>query len=75
MAALEGALSQLGPIDRRLVSRFVADESYLELAADAGLTLDAVKVRFRRVRPFLRAWVGSRTESRPRGPRGWRRAA
>ena len=73
--ALEGALSQLGPVGRRLVSRFVAGESYLELAADAGLTLGAVKVRLHRIRPFLREWVGSRTESRPPGSRGWRRAA
>lgn len=73
--ALDGALQHLGPVDRRLVTRFVSGESYLTLAEEAGLTLGAVKVRLHRVRPFLREWVGARTGSRQPGTRGWRRAA
>jgi RNA polymerase sigma-70 factor (ECF subfamily) len=71
LEALDGALQHLGPIDRNVVTQFVAGESYLRIAASSGLTLGAVKVRLHRVRPFLRQWVGARTESRTPGAKGW----
>ena len=75
MAALERALTRLNPIDRTLVSQFVAGESYGSIAERAGLSLATVKVRLHRVRPFLRTWVGEMTETRQRGGKGWQRTA
>jgi RNA polymerase sigma-70 factor, ECF subfamily len=72
LAALERALIRLNPIDRTLVTKFVAGESYGSIAEQAGLTLATVKVRLHRVRPFLRTWVGEMTETRQRNGRGWR---
>lgn len=72
--ALERALTRLSPLDQSLIRQFVAGESYVQIAANAGLTLGAVKVRLHRVRPFLRNWVGAMTESRLPGERR-RRAA
>lgn len=72
MAALDRALTRLTPIDRTLVTQFVAGESYGEIAAHAGLSLATVKVRLHRVRPFLRTWVGEMTDTRQPGGRGWR---
>lgn len=72
LAALDRALTRLTPIDRSLVTQFVAGESYGEIAARAGLSLATVKVRLHRVRPFLRTWVGEMTETRQPGGKGWR---
>jgi RNA polymerase sigma-70 factor (ECF subfamily) len=74
MEALDRALTRLSPVDQMLVRQFVAGESYLQIAAQAGLSLGAVKVRLHRVRPLLRNWVGTMTESRLPGERR-RRAA
>lgn len=75
LAALDRALARLNPIDRTLVSQFVAGESYGAIAEQAGLSLATVKVRLHRVRPFLRSWVGEMTETRQRGGKGWHRTA
>jgi RNA polymerase sigma-70 factor (ECF subfamily) len=75
LAALERALTRLNPIDRTLVTQFVAGESYGSIAAQAGLSLATVKVLLHRVRPFLRSWVGEMTETRQRGGRGWHRTS
>lgn len=75
LAALDRALSRLNPIDRTLVSQFVAGESYGTIAAQAGLSLATVKVRLHRVRPFLRTWVGEMTDTRQRGGKGWHRVS
>ncbi|MBL9201685.1 MAG: sigma-70 family RNA polymerase sigma factor [Opitutaceae bacterium] len=75
LAALDRALARLGPIDRALVSQFVAGDSYSDIAERAGLSLASVKVRLHRVRPFLRTMVGEMTDSRRTGARGWRAAA
>ena len=75
LAALEHALTRLSPLDRSLVTQFVAGDSYGTLATRAGLSLASVKVRLHRVRPFLRATVGEMTETRVAGRKGWRAAA
>lgn len=75
LAALDRALTRLSPLDRTLVSQFVAGDTYGEIAARAGLSLATVKVRLHRVRPFLRAWVGEMTDTRQPGAKGWRAAA
>lgn len=75
LSALERALTRLAPIDRTLVSQFVAGESYGAIAAQAGLSLATVKVRLHRVRPFLRTWVGEMTETRQPNGKGWHRVA
>jgi RNA polymerase sigma-70 factor (ECF subfamily) len=75
LAALDRALTRLNPLDRTLVTQFVAGESYGEIAARAGLSLASVKVRLHRVRPFLRTWVGEMTDTRLPGGRGWRAAS
>jgi RNA polymerase sigma-70 factor, ECF subfamily len=72
LAALDRALTRLTPLDRTLVTQFVAGETYGEIAARTGLSLATVKVRLHRVRPFLRSWVGEMTETRQRGGKGWR---
>lgn len=72
LAALDRALTRLSPIDRTLVTQFVAGESYGTIAERVGLTLATVKVRLHRVRPFLRTWVGEMTETRQRDGKGWR---
>ncbi|MBI5690066.1 MAG: sigma-70 family RNA polymerase sigma factor [Verrucomicrobia bacterium] len=74
LAALEIALTRLSPLDRQLVSRFVAGDSYGEIAQESGLSLASVKVRLHRVRPFLRDSVGQMTATRLPGMRGWRSA-
>ncbi|MSU49915.1 MAG: sigma-70 family RNA polymerase sigma factor [Opitutus sp.] len=75
LAALDRALTRLTPIDRNLVTQFVAGDSYGEIAARAGLSLATVKVRLHRVRPFLRSWVGEMTDTRQPGGKGWRATA
>ncbi len=75
LAALDRALARLNPLDRRLVSQFVAGESYGDIATRAGLSLASVKVRLHRVRPFLRTWVGEMTDTRLPGGKGWRAAS
>jgi len=75
LAALDRALARLSPIDRTLVTQFVAGESYGSIAEQAGLTLATVKVRLHRVRPFLRTWVGEMTETRQSGGKGWQRTS
>jgi RNA polymerase sigma-70 factor (ECF subfamily) len=72
LAALDRALTRLSPVDRSLVTQFVAGDSYGEIAARTGLSLATVKVRLHRVRPFLRTCVGELTETRQRGGKGWR---
>jgi RNA polymerase sigma-70 factor (ECF subfamily) len=75
LAALDRALDRLSPIDRSLVTQFVAGDSYGEIATRAGLSLASVKVRLHRVRPFLRTWVGEMTDTRLPGGKGWRAAS
>jgi RNA polymerase sigma-70 factor, ECF subfamily len=75
LAALDRALARLSPLDRTLVSQFVAGETYGTIAEQAGLSLATVKVRLHRVRPFLRTWVGEMTETRQPGGKGWQRTA
>lgn len=75
LAALDRALTRLAPLDRALVTQYVAGDSYGEIAKRAGLSLSSVKVRLHRVRPFLRTWVGEMTDTRQRGGRGWRSTA
>jgi RNA polymerase sigma-70 factor (ECF subfamily) len=75
LAALDRALTRLSPIDRSLVSQFVAGESYGAIANRTGLSLATVKVRLHRVRPFLRSWVGEMTDTRLPGGKGWRATA
>jgi RNA polymerase sigma factor (sigma-70 family) len=75
LAALDRALARLSPLDRTLVSQFVAGETYGAIARQAGLSLASVKVRLHRVRPFLRASVGEMTETRQPGGKGWQRTA
>jgi RNA polymerase sigma-70 factor (ECF subfamily) len=74
-AALDRALDRLSPIDRSLVTQFVAGDSYGEIATRAGLSLASVKVRLHRVRPFLRTCVGEMTDTRLPGGKGWRAAS
>ncbi len=71
LAALDHALNRLAPVDRRLITQFVAGDSYSEIAAEAGLSLATVKVRLHRVRPFLRSCVGEMTGTRQAGDRRW----
>ncbi len=71
LAALDRALARLSPVDRALVSQFVAGESYGDIAARAGLSLASVKVRLHRVRPFLRSMVGEMTSTRRPGTKRW----
>jgi len=75
LAALDRALARLNPVDRTLVTQFVAGETYGDIAARAGLSLATVKVRLHRVRPFLRSWVGEMTDTRQPGGKGWRSAS
>ena len=75
LAALDRALTRLTPLDRALVSQFVAGDSYGDIARRAGLSLATVKVRLHRVRPFLRTLVGEMTDTRQRGGKGWRATA
>src|SRR5688572_27396966 len=72
LAALDRALARLSPLDRTLVSQFVAGETYGTIAEQAGLSLATVKVRLHRVRPFLRTWVGEMTDTRQPNGKGWR---
>lgn len=58
LAALERALAQLNPRDRRLVRKVVRGDSYRTIAASEGVSVAMVKIRLHRVRPFLRASVG-----------------
>lgn len=71
LAALDHALTRLAPVDRRLITQFVAGDSYSEIADAAGLSLATVKVRLHRVRPFLRSCVGEMTGTRQAGERRW----
>lgn len=72
LAALDRALARLNPLDRSLVTQFVAGESYGAIAKRCGLSLASVKVRLHRVRPLLRTVVGEMTETRLPGGKGWR---
>jgi RNA polymerase sigma-70 factor, ECF subfamily len=58
MEALDLALQELSPKDRTLVTMFIQGHSYRIIAAQEGLTEEAVKARLHRTRPFLRATVG-----------------
>ena len=66
--ALELALRRLTPLDQKLVRMIVDGHSYTIAAAEAGLTIGAVKVRLCRVRPYLRSYVGGETGSRLADP-------
>jgi RNA polymerase sigma-70 factor (ECF subfamily) len=57
--ALEVALAKLSPKDQSLVRLIVQGVSYEAAAKSEGLTIGAVKLRLNRVRPFLRACIGS----------------
>jgi RNA polymerase sigma-70 factor (ECF subfamily) len=61
---LDVALARLAPIDRKLIGLYVQGNSYRTMAAREGLTPGAVKARLHRVRPFLRACLGSDTRGR-----------
>jgi RNA polymerase sigma-70 factor, ECF subfamily len=71
LAALDRALLRLSPLDRTLVTQFVAGETYVDIANRTGLSLATVKVRLHRVRPYLRTTVGELTETRPRTASKW----
>jgi RNA polymerase sigma-70 factor (ECF subfamily) len=75
LAALDRALVRLSPLDRTLVTQYVAGDSYGEIAEREGLSLATVKVRLHRVRPFLRTCVGEMTDTRQRGTKGWQSTA
>lgn len=62
--ALNLALAELSPKDRTLVAMVVDGHSYETIARQEKLTLGAVKARLTRVRPFLRAAVGTATGTR-----------
>ena len=59
MDALQGALVQLTPQTRTLITMFVQGHSYRTLADREGITLGAVKARLHRARPLLRACIGA----------------
>lgn len=71
-SALERALADLNPRDRRLVRRLVRGESYRMIAAREGISVAMVKIRLHRVRPFLRARVGGDVGVQTRAPRSMR---
>lgn len=71
-AALDRALEQLNPRDRRLVRQVVRGESYRAIAAREGVSVAMVKIRLHRVRPFLRASVGGDIGVESRSPRSTR---
>lgn len=75
LTALDCALARLNPLDRSLVTQFVAGESYGVIAERCGLSLASVKVRLHRVRPLLRSVVGEMTDTRLPGGKGWRATA
>jgi len=64
MDALHGALTQLTPQTRTLITMFVQGHSYRTLADREGISLGAVKARLHRARPLLRACVGAAMEGR-----------
>lgn len=64
LEALELALTELSPKDRRIVGMVVEGHSYETIAQRENLTLGAVKARLTRVRPFLRTAVGLATGTR-----------
>lgn len=66
--AFELALLRLNPVDRKLVRMIVDGHSYDIAAAQAGLTVGAVKVRLCRVRPYLRNSVGGEAGVRVQDP-------
>ena len=55
--ALEVALRRCGGRDRRLIEQVVEGTTYQAMAAEAGLTLNALKVRLHRLRVHLRREV------------------
>lgn len=71
-SALDRALTQLNPRDRRMVQRVVRGESYRAIAAREGVSVAMVKIRLHRVRPFLRASVGGEIGVAARGVRSAR---
>lgn len=64
LEALNLALTELSPKDRRIVGMVVEGHSYETIAQQENLTLGAVKARLTRVRPFLRTAVGLATGTR-----------
>lgn len=70
--ALDRALEELNPRDRRMVRRVVRGESYRLIAAREGVSVAMVKIRLHRVRPFLRARVGGEVGVETRAPRSMR---
>jgi len=77
LEALNLALTELSPKDRRIVGMVVEGHSYETIAQQENLTLGAVKARLTRVRPFLRTAVGLATGTRLPAPNEFpnRRAA
>ena len=55
--ALEVALRQFGPRERRMVRQLIDGESYGAIAAREGISLNALKVRIHRLRLVLRVSV------------------
>ncbi|MFM8335909.1 MAG: hypothetical protein ACKODK_10115, partial [Opitutaceae bacterium] len=55
--ALEVALRQFGPRERRVVRQLIDGESYGAIAAREGISLNALKVRIHRLRLVLRVSV------------------
>lgn len=61
--ALEVALRRCGGRDRRLIEQVIEGTTYQAMAAEAGLTLNALKVRLHRLRVHLRREVRALCES------------
>ena len=72
LEALDRALRQLNPRDRRMVRQVVRGDSYRAIAAREGVSVAMVKIRLHRVRPFLRASVGGDVGVETRAPRSVR---
>ena len=60
--ALEVALRQFGPRERRMVRQLIDGESYGAIAAREGISLNALKVRIHRLRLVLRISVRAAQE-------------
>ena len=60
--ALEVALRQFGPRERRVIRQLIDGESYGAIAAREGISLNALKVRIHRLRLVLRVSVRAAQE-------------
>jgi|LauGreDrversion4_2_1035121.scaffolds.fasta_scaffold378236_2 RNA polymerase sigma-70 factor (ECF subfamily) len=68
LEALEVALRQFGPRERRVVRQLIDGESYGAIAAREGVSLNALKVRIHRLRLVLRVSVRAAHEGVPAVP-------